>query len=271
MPTVTFPAASPQAPTPTPIVHIVQSGDTFSGIALRYGVSVEALQKANPQLNPQALPVGAQVLVPQAGQALGLLATPTPHPARLRGPWCFATAEGSVCTLAVVNPSQAPLVGVRVVLEVLDPTWPEGEVWRTVTQPWLMFVPPEDELPLAVALPRALSPRAAVRAALVAALPAGSTPLPVVRIDEVRLSVVRQGPWLLTRARLWMEKQPMVAQLQRVGVLVAAYDAQKRVVALRYTEGKAAAWFAAAQEVPLYPLVPANQVTDLRAWAEGYR
>ena len=266
-PTVTFPAATPAAPTPTPIVHTVQEGDTFSGIALRYGVSVEALQKANPGLNPAALPIGAQVIVPQAGQALGLLATPTPYPARLAGPWCFPTASQAVCTLRVLNPGDQPLVGVQVLVEVQDPAWASAEPWRVVAQPWLLFVPPGDEVPLAVTVPRALGPQAATRALLLAALPAsqaeaGVQPLPV----RVSLDPAVEPPW---PAQVQVAL-PADAEVRTVGVLVAAYDAAERVIALRYAEAPATAWAEGPRPVWLYPLTDAR-AARVAAWAEGYR
>lgn len=50
------PAASPTSsaillPTPTPILYTVQRGDTLGGIALRFGVTVEAIQALNNMEN----------------------------------------------------------------------------------------------------------------------------------------------------------------------------------------------------------------------------
>ena len=261
------PTPATAAPTPTPIVYIVQEGDTFSGIALRYGVSLDALEKANPTLNPNALPIGAQVVVPQAGQALGLLATPTPYPARLEGPWCFATAAQAVCTLRVVNPGDRPLVAVQVLFEVLDPSWEDAAVWQEVVQPWVLFVPAAGEVPLAVTLPASLGPRAAVRAVLLAALPAaadeaGVQPLPA----QVRLDDAVGPPW---PARVQVTL-PADAPPTTVGALVAAYDGQGRVIALRYTEAPAETWAAGPRTVWLYPLTDAPPAR-VAVWAEGYR
>jgi LysM repeat protein len=44
--------------------HVIQSGDTFSKVAKIYGVSLNALMKANKQLNPKALRVGQKIVIP---------------------------------------------------------------------------------------------------------------------------------------------------------------------------------------------------------------
>lgn len=54
--------AAPQQPAIR--VHVIRSGDTPSSIARRYGVSLDAVMKANPNLNPRKLQVGQKVNVP---------------------------------------------------------------------------------------------------------------------------------------------------------------------------------------------------------------
>lgn len=46
--------------------HRVRSGETFSHIALRYGVRVDLLQAANPGIEPRRLQIGQWVVVPRA-------------------------------------------------------------------------------------------------------------------------------------------------------------------------------------------------------------
>ena len=43
--------------------HIIQPGDTFSSISRQHGVSVEALQAANPGLDPKSLKPGQKLLL----------------------------------------------------------------------------------------------------------------------------------------------------------------------------------------------------------------
>jgi LysM repeat protein len=56
--------AAAAAAAPEGGVHIVQSGDTLSGIAKRYGVALSRLQEANPTVNPRALQIGQRIVIP---------------------------------------------------------------------------------------------------------------------------------------------------------------------------------------------------------------
>ncbi|MBI3761342.1 MAG: LysM peptidoglycan-binding domain-containing protein [Chloroflexi bacterium] len=71
------PTASPTlAGTPTPVVYLVQAGDTLGAIALAYGISIDDIQKANPDLqNPDRLFVGQTITIPIPTQE-----PPTPIP-----------------------------------------------------------------------------------------------------------------------------------------------------------------------------------------------
>lgn len=46
-------------------VHIIQSGDTFAKIAVKYKTTVDALIRANPDLRPSRLMIGQKVAIPQ--------------------------------------------------------------------------------------------------------------------------------------------------------------------------------------------------------------
>lgn len=89
-------------PTPTPILYTVAKGDTLEAIANQYGVSLEALLGANPGLQPAALPVGTQLVIPaDAVQTAAPAPTPAPVPVRQArcwpessgGLWCFALLQ----------------------------------------------------------------------------------------------------------------------------------------------------------------------------------
>ena len=47
-------------------VHIVESGDTFSGIAKKYNISSSILSGSNPGVNPERLSIGQEIILTQA-------------------------------------------------------------------------------------------------------------------------------------------------------------------------------------------------------------
>ena len=54
-----------QASTGDEKIHIIQSGDTFAKIAIKYKTTVDALIRANPDLRPTQLMIGQKVVIPQ--------------------------------------------------------------------------------------------------------------------------------------------------------------------------------------------------------------
>lgn len=68
-PTPVPPSPVPVA-SPTRVVYKVKAGDTLSGIADRYGISVTALMRAN-NLRNEIIRIGDELIIP--------LPTPTPH------------------------------------------------------------------------------------------------------------------------------------------------------------------------------------------------
>jgi LysM repeat protein len=59
------PAPAPE-PTPEPQTYTVVSGDTLSGIAQRFGVTVDAIVAANGLTDPDRLALGDELVIPAA-------------------------------------------------------------------------------------------------------------------------------------------------------------------------------------------------------------
>lgn len=62
------PIVTPPEPVPTTpgTEHVIVKGDTFSALAKKYGVSVNAIKSANPSLDPNRLRIGDKVIIPPA-------------------------------------------------------------------------------------------------------------------------------------------------------------------------------------------------------------
>ena len=48
-------------------LYYVQEGDTYSSIAYKFNIGLDILQQANPQINPQSLPIGQAIFLPLNG------------------------------------------------------------------------------------------------------------------------------------------------------------------------------------------------------------
>lgn len=120
------PTATP-APSPTPTIYVVQPADTLLGIALKFGVTVAALQQTNGIINPQSLQIGQELIIPASSDSEGggnlLLPTPTPLPVTVQGVGLYETAVGSLwCLGEVVNAGAEALENVQVRITLLDST-----------------------------------------------------------------------------------------------------------------------------------------------------
>lgn len=66
--------------------HYVGAGQTLSGIALRYHVTVAMIRSANPRLRPSALHIGQRIVIPMSGRIVPRSAwSVPPEPRRSRG------------------------------------------------------------------------------------------------------------------------------------------------------------------------------------------
>ncbi len=79
------PAATPEitpVPAPTPQIYVVKQGDSMGRIAKRFGVTLEALLKANPQIkNPDRIKAGDQLTIPVPDAVIDDSGTVTAAPA----------------------------------------------------------------------------------------------------------------------------------------------------------------------------------------------
>lgn len=72
VPATTPPVATSSPATPPPTgqtIHVVQPGETLSGIARRYGTTTTAIAQANGIVNPNLIFVGQQLIIPVGGTA----------------------------------------------------------------------------------------------------------------------------------------------------------------------------------------------------------
>jgi LysM repeat protein len=117
------PSTAPQSSTPDSSsavqTYAVRPGDTLLGIALDFGLNVNDLQVANPGVDPLALQVGQQLIVPPPGVAVAVASTPIGLD--LEPPTCYDMVTGStLCLGKIANPYRQPIRQARVQVGLWD-------------------------------------------------------------------------------------------------------------------------------------------------------
>jgi len=101
------PLSSPASLTqPTPpksdVLYVVQQGDSLSGVALRFGVPIGDLMRANDLTDPNRISVGQRLIIP-AGPVAERTATRAPSPTQTSLPFDPPTPV----TLTITPPASA--------------------------------------------------------------------------------------------------------------------------------------------------------------------
>ena len=139
-------------PSPTPFVYEVQSGDTMSGIAFKFGVSLDELITVNPDVSPNSMSIGTKLNIPSNPADPTGASTSTPVPATIKQIECYPTAdEGMWCFVLAYNdtPYVIENLSAQVTLQDAD----EGTLTSAPALSPLNILPPSAALPLMVFFP----------------------------------------------------------------------------------------------------------------------
>ena len=139
-------------PTPTPFLYEVQAGDTLGGIALKYGVSLDDLVAANPDVSPNNMSIGTNLRIPSNPANPSGASTPTPVPAPVQQVVCYpGSDQGMWCFVLVMNDTPDFLENLSAQVTLLDG---DGEALASAPAiSVLNILPPGTALPLVVAFP----------------------------------------------------------------------------------------------------------------------
>jgi LysM repeat protein len=106
------------------VIYVIQEGDTLLGVAARYGISLDAIRLANPDLKPELLQIGQQLIMPPPtsdNQPLGLLPVSTPIPVTIGNTAWYTTPTGGLWFVGeVMNETDFSVENVRVGVTVYD-------------------------------------------------------------------------------------------------------------------------------------------------------
>jgi len=224
-------------PTPTPFTYAVQRGDTMSGIALKFGVSIDDLQAANPEVSPNAMSVGQALKIPSSPDNPSGEPTPTPALLTVRQIECYPGADKSMwCFVLVHNDFSDLIENVSAQVTLVDSN---GAIFssQTALLP-LNILPPGASLPLAVFFPPEIPFDAKPQVQILTAirlLPGDERYLPAA-INNTLVQVDAGGHSARVSGSVLLPNQSSATS--QVWVTGTAYDDAGRVVGVRRWESE---------------------------------
>jgi LysM repeat protein len=225
-------------PTPTPFIYKVKADDTLSQIAERYHVSLEALRAANPDVNPNAMPVGMELKIPSSPVNVSGESTPTPVPAAVKQIQCRPTAERAMwCFVLIHNDYPDFMENLSAQVTLLDANG-QAIASQTAFMP-LNILPPNTSLPLmtffAPDVPADAKPQAQILTSI--RLPPGDERyLPAV-IQNTLVEINSSGLSAQAKGSVYLPPESKAAT--QVWVAAVAYDKAGRVIGVRRWESNA--------------------------------
>jgi len=238
----------PPLPTATPYLYTVVADDTLIGIASYFGITLDELTLANPDVNPNFLSVGTQLVIPlpegeDQPEAPGssepeILPVQTGElnctPNQLGGMWCFWPVSNSL---------DQPVENLSALVRLYDQNG--EEILSQTAYSLLNVLRPGEQIPLAVYFRPPLPEWETSQAQLSSATAANQleeryyavelTSLQTEPLDENRL--VYQVSGTLTLSPLTEEAADVSPAY--VWVVAIGYDQNGQVVALRRWEAPA--------------------------------
>ena len=222
-------------PSPTPFVYTIQSGDSMSVIAEKFGVSLDDLQAANPEISPNAMSVGQVLKIPSNPDNPSGEPTPTPAPFVVQQIECYPTTDkGMWCFVLAHNDSSDFMENVSAQVTLVD----SNDIFiasQTALLP-LNILPPNTSLPMTVFFPPDVSLDAKPQVQILTAirlLPNDERYIPVT-INNTLVQVNADGHSAQVSGLVLSQSQASVAN--QVWVAATAFDDAGRVVGVRRWE-----------------------------------
>lgn len=219
-------------PTATPFTYTVEAGDNMSSIALKFGVSLDELLAANPEVSPNAMSVGTVIQIPSNPANPSGISTPSPVPVPVKQILCHPTADaGMWCFVLVENDTNDLMENTSAQVTLMDEN--NNAFISAVAIPPLNILPPKTSLPLTVFFPPQIPSNAQPQAQIVTGvrlLPNDERYLPA----SVQNSIVEIS-WdgRIAQVRGSVSLPPDAEPARQIWVAAVAYDRYGRVIGVR--------------------------------------
>ncbi|HWQ45642.1 MAG TPA: LysM domain-containing protein [Longilinea sp.] len=237
------------SPTPTPRMHDVVAGESFSVIAFNYGVSITALQAANPDINPSVITVGMTLVIPPPSQENSgdqYIPSPTPVSVNLSEPDCYPSQDGGVWCFVLVHNDQATAVE-NIQVQILLAGTDQADVASQTALSPLNVLPAGQSIALSAYFPTPAPRTFEAQANLVVSLPvpAGDTRYLAAIVNDLQVTFTNAVTAQVSGA-ITLENPQAAANL--IWVAATAYDVNGRVVGVHRWESTSA--LATGQSLP---------------------
>ena len=222
-------------PSPTPFTYTIQAGDTISTIALKFGVSMDDLQAANPEISPNTMSIGQVIKIPSDPENPSGEPTPTPVPFTVQQIECYPTIDkGMWCFVLVHNDFSDFMENVSVQVTLVDSS--NSSLSSQTTLLPLNILPPNTSLPLTVFFPPEIPYDAKPRVQVLTAirLLPNDERYVAATITNTLVQVNSEGHSAAVRGMVFSQSEDQAAS--QVWVAGTAYDEAGRVVGVRRWE-----------------------------------
>ena len=157
-----------ETPTATPIVYQIVAGDTLLAIAIARRTSVDEILALNPGIRPQALQIGAALILPPPATPMAqtVLGTPIPIQVVVTAVTLYRTPLDGLWILGELrNEGEFPVENIQVEISLTG----EGGDPAAQATAWALpaVLPPGESAPFGVLLPQAPAAVGAPRAAVI--------------------------------------------------------------------------------------------------------
>jgi LysM repeat protein len=225
-------------PSPTPFTYTVQPGDSMSVIAERFGVSLDDLQAANPDVSSSAMSVGQVLRIPSDPDNPSGEPTPTPAPFVIEQIECYPTANrGMWCFVLAFNDSPDFMENLSAQVTLVDSK--NSVLASQAALSPLNILPPDTSLPLTIYFPPEIPLDARPQVQILTAIrlmPDDERYIPAA-INNTLVQVNAGGHSALVSGLVLSLSETSVAN--QIWVAATAYDDAGRVVGVRRWESNA--------------------------------
>ena len=222
-------------PSSTPFTYTVQAGDSMSVIAERFGVSLDDLQAANPEVSSNAMSVGRVLRIPSDPDNPSGEPTPTPAPFVIEQIECYPTVNrGMWCFVLAFNDSPDFMENLSAQVTLVDSK--NSVLASQAALLPLNILPPDTSLPLTIYFPPDIPLDAKPQVQILTAIrlmPDDERYIPAA-INNTLVQVNAGGHSALVSGLVLSLSQTSAAN--QVWVAATAYDDAGRVVGVRRWE-----------------------------------